>query len=34
MMCPECRDGKPRNCVGWAIDPVTDEIINCKGVNQ
>lgn len=28
-MCPECRDGKCRNCVGTALHPVTDALVSC-----
>lgn len=24
--CPECRDGKPRNCTGWTLNSVDEEI--------
>lgn len=27
--CPECRAGKHPNCTGWAINPDTDEIVEC-----
>lgn len=26
--CRECREGKHRNCTGWAINP-DDEIVPC-----
>jgi len=29
-LCPECRDGKTSNCVGQALDPVTDEFVECS----
>jgi hypothetical protein len=25
--CPECRDGKCKNCAGQAIDPESDELL-------
>jgi len=28
--CPECRSGKHGNCTGWAIDPDTDEMVECE----
>ena len=28
-VCPECRDGKHTNCIGSAIHPVTDDIVDC-----
>lgn len=28
-ICPECRDGKHRNCAGTALDETTDEIVDC-----
>lgn len=27
--CPECRQGKHANCTGWALDPDTDELVDC-----
>lgn len=30
-LCPECRQGKCLNCVGQALDPVTDEFVPCEG---
>ncbi|QED11582.1 hypothetical protein PP914_gp092 [Arthrobacter phage Qui] len=27
--CPECRDGKHGNCVGQALHPATDDIVDC-----
>jgi hypothetical protein len=27
--CPECQQGKHRNCTDWAIDPDTDEVVPC-----
>lgn len=29
-VCPECTQGKPGNCTGWAIDN-NDNITNCEG---
>ena len=29
-VCPECRDGKPWGCVGWAIDD-DDNMVECQG---
>jgi hypothetical protein len=28
--CPECQSGKHVNCAGWAVDPDTDEIVECN----
>lgn len=28
-LCPECRDGKYTNCIGVALDPETDEFVEC-----
>lgn len=28
-VCPECRDGKHGNCIGYALDPVRDEVVAC-----
>lgn len=28
-VCPECRDGKPQNCTGWAIND-NDQIVECE----
>lgn len=28
-ICPECRDGKHRNCTGEALHEPTDEIVEC-----
>lgn len=28
-LCPECRDGKTGNCIGVALDPTTDEFVEC-----
>jgi hypothetical protein len=28
-VCPECRDGKHGNCVGSALHPITDDIVDC-----
>lgn len=28
LKCPECRDGKCRNCTGWTID-TKDDLIDC-----
>lgn len=25
-LCPECRDGKCRNCTGWTLDAADNEI--------
>lgn len=25
-MCPECRDGKPWNCIGWTLDADDNEV--------
>lgn len=30
LFCPECRDGKTGNCVGKALDPDTDEFVQCS----
>lgn len=30
-LCPECVNGKVINCVGQALDPVTDEFVPCEG---
>lgn len=29
-ICPECRDGKHRNCDGDAWDVQADELANCE----
>lgn len=29
LLCPECRDGKLTNCVGVALDPETDDFVEC-----
>jgi hypothetical protein len=29
IICPECRDGKHNNCIGQALDPMTDDIVSC-----
>lgn len=31
LLCPECRQRKTVNCVGQALDPVTDEFVPCEG---
>lgn len=31
--CPECRDGKPWNCTGWAIDDDDNEV-TCDTVER
>lgn len=28
-ICPECRDGKHKNCDGTAWDFVADELVDC-----
>lgn len=28
--CPECAQGKCVNCTGWAIDEITDEVVECR----
>lgn len=28
-LCPECRTGKPGNCTGLTLDPVTDDFVPC-----
>lgn len=28
-ICPECRDGKHSICVGYAWDPIRDEVTDC-----
>jgi hypothetical protein len=28
-ICPECRNKKHGNCTEWAIDEVTDDIVDC-----
>lgn len=30
VLCRECRDGKHPNCTGDALDPVTDQIVDCQ----
>lgn len=30
MKCPECRDGKPWNCAGFAFDENDDQVA-CEG---
>lgn len=25
-LCPECRDGKHRNCIGWTLNVNDDEV--------
>lgn len=29
LWCPECVNGKHQNCVGQALDPVTDDLVPC-----
>ena len=29
--CPECVQGKPRNCTGWVIND-DDQIVECKSI--
>lgn len=29
-VCPECRDGKHGNCVGYALNPATDVVVDCE----
>jgi hypothetical protein len=29
-LCPECRDGKLTNCIGVALDPKTDDFVECS----
>ena len=26
MKCPECAQGKPRNCIGWTLDENDNEV--------
>jgi hypothetical protein len=28
-VCPECRDGKHGNCIGYALDQATDTVVAC-----
>ena len=30
LLCPECEAGKHTNCIGDALDPVTDDIVDCQ----
>lgn len=32
VLCPECVNGKPVNCVGEALHPDTDELVSCGSV--
>lgn len=29
QVCPECAQGKHRNCTGWAIYEATDTLADC-----
>lgn len=31
LLCPECENGKPINCVGEALDVSTDSFVPCGG---
>lgn len=31
LLCPECENGKPVNCVGEALDIATDSFVPCGG---
>lgn len=33
MKCPECDQGKPWNCTGWAIDE-DDNMTDCETTNH
>lgn len=33
MKCPECRDGKPQNCIGWTLDGDDNEV-PCGGASS
>jgi hypothetical protein len=28
-ICPECRDGKCGNCIGYALHEATDTVVAC-----
>ena len=30
LYCPECRVGKYGNCVGQALDPISDDFVECS----
>lgn len=30
VICPECRDGKHQNCIGYALDAATDIVGECQ----
>jgi hypothetical protein len=30
VICPECRDGKHGNCIGYALNPDTDVVGECE----
>jgi hypothetical protein len=30
-LCPECAQGKTRNCIGWTLD-ADDNEVPCEGV--
>lgn len=30
LLCPECDNGKPINCTGWAFDDA-DQLVPCEG---
>lgn len=34
LICPECRDGKCKNCVGQALNTFTDEFVECQHMCQ
>lgn len=29
-ICPECRDGKHQNCIGYALQASTDTVVGCE----
>jgi hypothetical protein len=33
-VCPECRDGKHANCIGYALDTATDTVVDCGCAHQ
>jgi hypothetical protein len=32
MLCPECAQGKPRNCIGWTLD-ANDNEVRCSTID-
>lgn len=30
LLCPECQNGKTNICIGVALDPATDDFVECS----